>query len=297
MVGEWQVLKNQQAENRKTTHILYLNDLLTMDEICMKMQSTETGLMVKTLKYFRVSVPASFSGQDLIEWLSRTLKIDDNAECVHLANQLCVYGYLFPVFDNATTSIRDNNTLYRSQIPYFWPSLNSNPDDVEYAIYLSKRLLRNEEKHGLSESEAEAFNKTRELLGHMWDFIQNQAEMQLKLFKEKKKVEKVVFDSQEKAFWRVHRPQHGQSVCLDERYGKLEKKIRKRTSKEYHQELDRLKFALKTKPWLKSPKAVETLVSGCEQFTEYDSFLTPLKDPSNPWITDDQSLWVLNADM
>lgn len=32
-----------------------------------------------------------------------------------------------------------------------------------------------------------------------------------------------------------------------------------------------------------------------EQFAEYDPFLSsPL--PSNPWISDDSTLWVLNAD-
>ncbi len=51
----------------------------------------------------------------------------------------------------------------------------------------------------------DAYNKLRELLSHMWDFITVEAEMQLKLFKEKKKSEKVVLDSQEKAFWRIHR--------------------------------------------------------------------------------------------
>lgn len=51
------------------------------------------------------------------------------------------------------------------------------------AIYLNKRLMRNEQKHGLEEDEVEAYNKLLELLGHMWDFITVQAEMQLKIQK------------------------------------------------------------------------------------------------------------------
>lgn len=119
------------------------------------------------------------------------------------------------------------------QIPYFWSSHIGTADNVEYgesddergggevgyalwiramhssnsAIYLNKRLMRNEEKHGLETHEVEAYNKLMELLGHMWDFITVQAEMQLKLHKEKKKSDKVVLDSQERAFWRIQRPQ------------------------------------------------------------------------------------------
>ncbi|KIH43307.1 hypothetical protein ANCDUO_26690, partial [Ancylostoma duodenale] len=57
-------------------------------------------------------------------------------------------------------------------------------------IYLNKRLLRNEQKHGLEEDEAESYNRFAELLGHMWGFITQQAEMQLKQQKEKKKADK-----------------------------------------------------------------------------------------------------------
>lgn len=43
--------------------------------------------------------------------------------------------------------------------------------------------MRNEQKHGLEEDEVQAYNKLLELLGHMWDFITIQAEMQLKIQK------------------------------------------------------------------------------------------------------------------
>jgi len=40
----------------------------------------------------------------------------------------------------------------------------------------------------------------------MWTFISAQAELQLKALKERKKAEKVVFDTEERAFWRTRRP-------------------------------------------------------------------------------------------
>jgi hypothetical protein len=66
--------------------------------------------------------------------------------------------------------------------------------------------MRNEQKHGLEQEEIDYYNKLVELLGHMWGFITTQAEMQLKAQKERKKADKVVFDSEERAFWRLRRP-------------------------------------------------------------------------------------------
>lgn len=116
--------------------------------------------------------------------------------------------------------------------------------------------MRSEQKHALDEDEIDAYNKLAELLGHMWGFITTQAEMQLKIQKERKKIDKVVFDSEERAFWRQRRP--GQQNCLEEHVQKLERKLRKCTLQGYRQELERLRFALKTKPWLKAMKASET---------------------------------------
>lgn len=141
---------------------------------------------LKTHKYFRIAVPQAMTGQALVQLLHDLIQLDDNAEALHLATLLLQYGYIFPVIEQSNF-VKDDNTLYRIQLPYYWPSHATHTDNVEYAIYLNKRLLRNEQKHGLEEDEVEAYNKLVELLGHMWNFIQIQAEMQLKLQKEKKK--------------------------------------------------------------------------------------------------------------
>uniref|UniRef100_A0A914CKA0 Regulator of G-protein signaling 7 n=2 Tax=Acrobeloides nanus TaxID=290746 RepID=A0A914CKA0_9BILA len=247
---------------------------------------------LKTHKYFRIAVPQALTGQNLVLLLQEILHLDDTADAIHMATLLMHYGYIFPVIE-PTQTVKDDNTLYRLQLPYFWPSNAVQTDNVEYAIYLNKRLMRNEQKHGLDEDEIEAYNKLVELLGHMWGFITVQAEMQLKMQKERKKSEKVVFDSEERAFWRQRRP--GQANCLEQHVQKLEKRLRKCTAQNHRQEIERMKQALKTKPWLKALKASDTLVSWCESLQEYDAFLsTP--QPSNPWVSDDTTLWVLNAD-
>lgn len=263
--------------------------LAKLDSIALLLMQS---LQLKMHKYFRVSVPQAFTGQSLIQNICDAFTLDDAQEALHLGTILMNYGYLFAVIEHAQ-SVRDDNTLYRMQLPYFWPSHYLQTDNVEYAIYLNKRLLRNEQKHGLDEDEICAYNKLVELLGHIWSFIISQAELQLKIQKEKRKIDKVVFDSQERAFWRLRRP--GQSNILEEHIQKIEKRLRRFNIDGYKQHIKRMKVALKTKPWLKSIKGNEVTVQWTEAMHDYDPFLTQ-PQPSNPWISEDTSLWALNAD-
>ncbi|PAV85653.1 hypothetical protein WR25_08259 [Diploscapter pachys] len=250
------------------------------------------GVQLKSHKYFRITVPQALTGTQLVSLLMDKGHFDDDTEAAHMASVLISYGYLFNVMEENPV-VKDDNSLYRIQRPYFWPSHCVVTDNVEYAIYLNKRLLRNEEKHGLEPEEVEHFNRLAELLAHMWQFITQQAEMQLKYQKEKKKQDKVVFDSEERAFWRLRKP--GVQNALEQHVQKTERKIRKANTKDYRSLVDRLKFSLKTKPWLKALKASDTMVSWVEQRSDYDPFLTQ-PHPSNPWLTDDTTLWTLNTD-
>lgn len=65
------------------------------------------------------------------------------------------------------------------QTPYYWPSQNHSADSTDYAIYLTKRLSRNKQKHGLEDYELEAYNKLKKTLSHKWDFITMQADEQV----------------------------------------------------------------------------------------------------------------------
>ncbi|KAE9419725.1 hypothetical protein Angca_005824, partial [Angiostrongylus cantonensis] len=235
--------------------------LAKLDILSRRLQES---VQLRTHKYFRVAVPQALTGQSLVALVGEKGCAEDEAEAVHLATLLLQHGYLFPVIEPALT-VRDDGTLYRLQRPYFWPSHATQTDNVEYAIYLNKRLLRNEQKHGLEEDEAESYNRFAELLGHMWGFITQQAEMQLKQQKEKKKADKV------------------------------DRRLRKATAQSYRNLVERLKFSLKTKPWLKALKASDTMVQWVDQRVDYDPYLTA-PQPSNPWITDDTNLWALNTD-
>lgn len=69
--------------------------------------------------------------------------------------------------------------LHPSQTPYYWPSQNHSADTTDYAIYLTKRLARNKQKHGLEDYELETYAKLKKGLQHKWDFVLMQAEEQV----------------------------------------------------------------------------------------------------------------------
>ncbi|EFN75227.1 Regulator of G-protein signaling 7 [Harpegnathos saltator] len=263
------------------------------------MQDPESGVPVRSQKQFLTSIPSAFMGYDLIEWLMDRLAIEESVEAVHIANQLCQYGYFFPVNDSKTLTVKDDSSLYRFQTPYYWPWQHRILDNVEYAIYLAKRTLRNKQRHALEDYEIETLNGLRRSLQNKWDIIQLQAEEQVRLSKERKKGDKIVSDSQERAFWRVHRPPPGcfssLEVLVSTRFhpGLPRSSSRKRTLTDLQREVVLLRNSL-TRTRIKVSTAIENLKSYFETYVEYDPmFVQP--QPSNPWITDDHTFWQLNS--
>ncbi|XP_051155058.1 uncharacterized protein LOC127277749 isoform X3 [Leptopilina boulardi] len=296
-----------------------------MEGLVREMQDPENGVPVRSQKQFLTSIPSAFMGEcqrylscgannfglnstvdclrvagyDLIEWLMERLNIEESVEAVHIANQLCQYGYFFPVNDSKTLAVKDDSSLYRFQTPYYWPWQHRTPDNVEYAIYLAKRTLRNKQRHALEDYEIEALNSLRKNLQNKWDIIQLQAEEQVRLSKERKKGDKIVSDSQERAFWRVYRPPPGCSSTLEivpvpARARPGQRALpRKRTLTDLQREVDLLRNSL-TRTRVKVSVAIENIKSHYETYAEYDSMISP-PQPSNPWITDDQTFWQLNS--
>ncbi|XP_025161503.1 uncharacterized protein LOC105191558 [Harpegnathos saltator] len=270
-----------------------------MEGLVREMQDPESGVPVRSQKQFLTSIPSAFMGYDLIEWLMDRLAIEESVEAVHIANQLCQYGYFFPVNDSKTLTVKDDSSLYRFQTPYYWPWQHRILDNVEYAIYLAKRTLRNKQRHALEDYEIETLNGLRRSLQNKWDIIQLQAEEQVRLSKERKKGDKIVSDSQERAFWRVHRPPPGcfssLEVLVSTRFhpGLPRSSSRKRTLTDLQREVVLLRNSL-TRTRIKVSTAIENLKSYFETYVEYDPmFVQP--QPSNPWITDDHTFWQLNS--
>lgn len=267
-----------------------------MEGLVREMQDADNGVPVRSQKIFLTSIPSAFMGYDLIEWLMDRLSIEES-EALNIANQLCQYGYFFPVSDSKNLVVKDDSSLYRFQSPYYWPWQNRPPDQVEYAIYLAKRTLRNKQRHGLEDYELEALGNLRKNLANKWDFITMQAEEQVKLAKVLKKGDKIVSDSQERAYWRVHRPPPGIVSSLEQcpvptrcRNGN---RTRKRTIEDGKREVELLKNSL-SRTRVKVSQALESMVQYVETYSEYDPLIAGTQ-PSNPWVSEDLTFWQLNG--
>ncbi|KAE8747521.1 hypothetical protein FOCC_FOCC005682 [Frankliniella occidentalis] len=270
-----------------------------MEGLVREMQDPETGVPVRCQKLFLTSIPSAFMGYDLIEWLMDRLNIEESVEALHIGNLLCQYGYFFPVSDTKNLVVKDDSSLYRFQTPLYWPWQNNKmPDNVEYAIYLLKRTMRNKQRHGLEEYEMEALNSLKSNLKNKWECITLQADEQVKKAKGMKKCDKIVLDSQERAFWRVNRPPPGflnslEYVPIPSR--SRSSKPKKRSIEDVQREVDFLRRCL-DRTRIKMSVALESLMQYCEMFCEWDPMVTP-PQPSNPWTSEDPSFWSINSPM
>ncbi|XP_059050381.1 regulator of G-protein signaling 7 [Achroia grisella] len=330
-----------------------------MEAIIEKMQDENTGVPVRTVKSFMTKIPSVFTGSDLVAWLSRHLQLEEPWEAQHLAHLLAAHGYLFPIDDHCLT-VKNDNTYYRFQTPYFWPSNQWEPENTDYAVYLCKRTMQNKARLELADYEAESLARLQKMFSRKWEFIFMQAEAQSKVDKKRDKLERKVLDSQERAFWDVHRPMPGcvNTTELDPRKlsrinalkakrlrqcqelilqhnlknnpivtitnpQESEEEIQKKNTESLVKEngessqpeitviapagkdnrggsiqqqidaarrqLTMLRARLERRN-VRVSKVADMFIAYCEQYAEYDAFLTPPEWP-NPWISDTTELW------
>ncbi|XP_032295441.1 regulator of G-protein signaling 7 isoform X2 [Drosophila virilis] len=272
-----------------------------MEAIIEKMQAETGGVAVRTVKAFMSKVPSVFTGADLVAWILKNFDVEDVTEALHFAHLLSSHGYIFPIDDHALT-VKNDGTFYRFQTPYFWPSNCWEPENTDYAVYLCKRTMQNKTRLELADYEAENLAKLQKMFSRKWEFIFMQAESQSKVAKKRDKLERKVLDSQERAFWDVHRPMPG---CVNTTEIDIKKAYRRGGSshgtgsagasvaKNPVEQLTRIITLRKQKlerRTIKVSKAAEALVAYYDQYNEFDYFLTSPELP-NPWQTDSTEMW------
>ncbi|XP_015769416.1 PREDICTED: regulator of G-protein signaling 7-like [Acropora digitifera] len=281
-----------------------------MERLIHLMQDEKSGVPIRTVKSFMSKIPSVFAGSDLVDWIMCNLSIEDRGAAVHLASLLAAYGYIFSITDHHLM-VKDDASYYRFQTPFFWLSNNWEPENVDYAVYLCKRTMQNKSRLELDDYEAENLAKLQRTLSRKWEFIFMQAEAQAKVDKKRDKMERQILDSQERAFWNVHRPPPG---CVSVTEVDIKKACKagdsspsqKRKVNFLNEEsssslssvsaLDGVKKEVKElreqlhRRRMKTSQASESLIQRCDQYTEYDAFIWS-PEPSNPWITDDVALW------
>ncbi|XP_062911667.1 regulator of G-protein signaling 7 isoform X1 [Mobula hypostoma] len=300
-----------------------------MEDVIARMQEEKNGIPIRTVKSFLSKIPSVFSGADIVQWLLKNLNIEDQGtiteiqtvEALHLGTLMAAHGYFFPISDHVLT-LKDDGTFYRFQTPYFWPSNCWEPENTDYAVYLCKRTMQNKARLELADYEAESLARLQRAFARKWEFIFMQAEAQAKVDKKRDKIERKILDSQERAFWDVHRPVPG---CVNTTEVDIKKSSRMRnphktrksvyglqndvrshspthvpapeakqpTVEELHQQIKFWQMQL-DRHRLKMSKVAESLIGYTEQYMEFDPFLIS-PEPSNPWTSDDISFWELEA--
>ncbi|XP_047201351.1 regulator of G-protein signaling 6-like isoform X2 [Girardinichthys multiradiatus] len=294
-----------------------------MEDIVTRIQDEKAGgVAIRTVKSFLSKIPSVVSGADIVQWLMKNLSIEDPAEAIHLGSLIAAHGYIFPISDHVLT-LKDDGTLYRFQSPYFWPSNCWEPENTDYAIYLCKRTMQNKARLELADYEAENLARLQRAFARKWEFIFMQAEAQVKIDRKKDKAERKILDSQERAFWDVHRPVPGcvNTTEMDIRKCRREKNphrvkksvygvpdngqsqpspvhissqpSRKPTKEDVQKEITFLNIQL-DRHCMKVSKVADSLMTYTEQFMEYDPFVSGV-EPSNPWISDDTTFWDMEA--
>ncbi|KAM9704271.1 regulator of G-protein signaling 6-like isoform 1-T2 [Menidia menidia] len=293
-----------------------------IEDIITQIQDETEGVPIRTVKSFMTKIPSVVTGTDIVQWLMKNLAIEDPAEAMHIGSLIAAQGYIFPISDHVL-SLKDDGTFYRFQAPYFWPSNRWEPENTDYAIYLCKRTMQNKTRLELADYEAENLARLQRAFARKWEFIYMQAEAQVKIDRKKDKIERKILDSQERAFWDVHRPVPGcvNTTEMDIRkcrrmknphrvkksvYGLAEEGTqskspvhtpvllgRKGTKEDVEKEIVFLNTQL-DRHCMKMSKVADSLISYTEQYMEYDPFVTS-PEPSNPWTSDDPSFWDLEV--
>uniref|UniRef100_A0A8C1SU05 Regulator of G protein signaling 7a n=1 Tax=Cyprinus carpio TaxID=7962 RepID=A0A8C1SU05_CYPCA len=294
------------------------SDTRSMEDVIARMQDEKNGIPIRTVKSFLSKIPSVFSGSDIVQWLLKNLCIEDQVEALHLGTLMAAHGYFFPISDHVLT-LKDDGTFYRFQTPYFWPSNCWEPENTDYAVYLCKRTMQNKARLELADYEAESLARLQRAFARKWEFIFMQAEAQAKYKRDK--IERKILDSQERAFWDVHRPVPG---CVNTTEVDIKKSSRMKNPHKTRKSVYGLQNDIRSHspthtpaPEAKQPTEEELReqvtpdrigrvfefkflsvrfdnLIYTEQYSDYDPFLsTP--DPSNPWISDDTTLWEMEA--
>uniref|UniRef100_A0A0N5CBB8 Regulator of G-protein signaling 7 n=1 Tax=Strongyloides papillosus TaxID=174720 RepID=A0A0N5CBB8_STREA len=203
-------LRMRSGNNRDVDRLVHPNRVIytKMETLIKSMLDTVDGVPIRTVKSFLSKIPSVFTGQDLIAWIMKHCDVVDLSDALHLAHLIAAHGYLFQIDDHILT-VKNDGTFYRFQTPYFWPSNCWEPENTDYAVYLCKRTMQNKAHLELEDFEAENLAKLQKMFSRKWEFVFMQAEAQYKVDKKRDRMERQILDSQERAFWDVHRPVPG----------------------------------------------------------------------------------------
>lgn len=278
-----------------------------IESLIERMMSEEDGIPVRNVKSLMSTIPSTFTGSDVVHWLMQHVGASDVSEAINLASRIACMGYIFCIDDHTLVVKNDSHTYYRFQTPFLYPSRCMEADTIDYAVYLSKRTMQNKQRLELAGFEAERLASLQHVYCHKWEFVYIQAEAEAKVDKKRDKLERLVLDSQERAYWDVHRPPPG---CINTTDVDMRKLCRAKRPKKPPSRpasfpipsgpngvtlfscLDGLplcdavaKLNASFRPRIKTSKAAESLQNFSDQYSEYDLLLSAATSSSGPSVS------------
>ncbi|XP_069920309.1 regulator of G-protein signaling 11 isoform X5 [Oryctolagus cuniculus] len=163
------------------------------------------------------------------------------------------------------------------------------------AIYLAKRSIQR--RGALLDHEKEHYDQLQWKISHAWDLVVTQAREQLRAMKQRRRGDRLVITCQEQAYWLVNRPPPGVPNVLEqgpERGSCAASRLQTCKSLDFYKwEIEYARKAL-GRNRLKSSVCLEAYLKFSSQRGPHDPILSGCL-PSNPWVTDDDTYWAVNA--